>query len=168
MTKRRTRKGFTLIELMIVVVIVGVLSILAVTGYKKFTYTARNSEAAQFLGAVRASQEVYFQAFGRYCGTPDAPAEWPLQALPFEEKQLWGQPNGAWGQLGIKSPGRTWFKYRLYAGAPNQGPGGLPIADPTRAWFVAQAIGDHNLNGRTSLFEVTSEKPDVYSENENE
>lgn len=168
MAERRTRRAFTLIELMIVVVIVGVLSILAVTGYKKYTYSARNAEAVQFLGAVRASQEVYFQAFGRYCGAADAAAEWPADNLPFEEKKLWGQPNGAWGQLGIKSPGRTWFKYRMWAGAPGQAANGLPVADPTRAWYVAQAIGNHNMDNIESLFEVTSEKPDVYRENENE
>ena len=34
---------------MIVVVIIGVLAVLAITGYRKYTYAARNAEAVQFL-----------------------------------------------------------------------------------------------------------------------
>jgi prepilin-type N-terminal cleavage/methylation domain-containing protein len=72
--KHRSRvRGFTLVELMVVVVILGVLAVLALFAYRKYTYAARNSEAVQFLGGVRAAQESYFQSFGQYCGTLNRP-----------------------------------------------------------------------------------------------
>ena len=83
---RPSTRGFTLVELMIVVVIIGVLSVLAITGYRKYTYSARNAEAQQFLGAVRAAQQMYFEGFGRYCGDPN-PAAWPAE-MPLETMVL--------------------------------------------------------------------------------
>lgn len=171
--RRRHTRGFTLVELMIVVVIIGVLAVLAITGYRKYTYSARNGEAQQFLGAVRAAQQMYFEAYNVYCGDPQ-PEVWPAQ-LPSAAtgKIAWDSPDAplpednAWYQLGIRSPGRVWFQYRLAAGEPGDG-GGRAIRDADRHWFWAQANGDFNGDGTLSTFEVTSEKPDVYIENENE
>ncbi|MCB9543568.1 MAG: prepilin-type N-terminal cleavage/methylation domain-containing protein [bacterium] len=168
----RTR-GFTLVELMIVVVIIGVLAVLAITGYRKYTYAARNAEAQQFLGAVRAAQQMYFEAFGRYCGEVN-PDLWPAEMPNGETGKInWDSPDNplpednAWYQLGIRSPGRVWFQYSLAAGEPGEN-GGRAIRDNRKHWFWAQANGDFNADGTTSTFEVTSEKADVYIENENE
>ena len=178
MSSQQHQRGFTLVELMVVVVIVGVLSVLAVTGYRKYTVSARNAEATQFLGAVRAAQEVYFQGFGQYCGDGNV-ATWPADPLPFDEKKLWGEPPGAWGALGVRSPGRVWFKYSMAAGAagdavpgamqvPTPGGAANPIQDNSKPWYVVNGRADHTRDGVLSLFEVTSEKPDVFSANEKE
>lgn len=161
------RKGMTLIELMIVVVIVSVLSLLAVTGYRKFTFRARSSEAVNFLGSIRAAQEAYFQSFGEYCGTT-VPALWPAQ-IPVD-KVPWGDPvPQAWQHLGVKSPGYVQFQYELRAGLPEQDGGASFDQQPERPWFAAAARGDflRNDGGKTSFFEITSETETVYRENEN-
>jgi prepilin-type N-terminal cleavage/methylation domain-containing protein len=61
---RSSTKGMTLIEMMIVVVIITVLTTLALMGYKRLIYQARNAEARNFLGAIRAAQNVYYQFYG--------------------------------------------------------------------------------------------------------
>jgi len=166
MRRPKWTQGMTLVELMIVVVIVGVLSVLAITGYRKYTFRARNSEAINFLQSIRASQEAYYQSFGRYCGTPAA-ALWPAQ-VPREEKLEWGAPQPlAWRHLGVKSPGWVWFQYELRAGGPNDAAGASFEDQPEGQWFVAQAHGDFIEGGLTSLFEITSETETVYVENEN-
>jgi prepilin-type N-terminal cleavage/methylation domain-containing protein len=53
-------KGFTLIELMIVVAIVGILAVLAVYGVRKMTAHAKTAEATNSLGMI--SQSVVTQA----------------------------------------------------------------------------------------------------------
>lgn len=165
-----TRKGFTLVELMIVVTIMGVLSLLAIVGYRKFTYHARNSEAHQMLGAVRAAQEVYFQAYGQYCGSADVD-EWPVE-VPFEKKINWDGPNipddNAWSMLGLKSPGQVWFQYRLSAGLDNAPGDQFKAEFQDRPWFWAQAVGDFDGdNAKFSTFEVTSAKSEVWVSGEN-
>ena len=49
------RKGFTLMELMIVIIIIGILATLGIVQYSKAVEKARSAEAKQFLGMIRQS-----------------------------------------------------------------------------------------------------------------
>ncbi len=62
----RTRKGFTLIELMIVVVIMGVLASLAIPRFMKAGVRAKQSEAKKILKQIYVNQRTYFQEYGIY------------------------------------------------------------------------------------------------------
>jgi len=52
--------GFTLVELVIVIVIVGILSVVAVPIYKGYTKRAMATEAEGTLGAINTAQKVYY------------------------------------------------------------------------------------------------------------
>lgn len=163
-------KGMTLIEMMVVVVILSILTTLGVTGYKKLVYQARNAEAYQFLGAIRSAQNTYYQAFGQYVGTGEW-AEWPQGEFAFENRKDWGEIAGdpIWQTLGARPEGPVWFKYRVKASNdPAQAPAAVFRPRPTGPWFQAQARGDFNRDGTTSLFEITSARADVYTSNLNE
>ena len=53
-------KGFTLIELMIVILILGVLAVVSLPAYKDYTTRARVSEALTVTAAYRKEMELYF------------------------------------------------------------------------------------------------------------
>jgi prepilin-type N-terminal cleavage/methylation domain-containing protein len=60
------RKGFTLIELMIVVVIIGILAALAIPRFMKATAKAKQSEAKQLLKQIYTMEHAYRQANTTY------------------------------------------------------------------------------------------------------
>jgi type IV pilus assembly protein PilA len=59
--KRIARKGFTLIELMIVVAIIGILAAIAIPNFIKFQARAKQSEAKSNLKAFFVAEKSYYQ-----------------------------------------------------------------------------------------------------------
>jgi type IV pilus assembly protein PilA len=69
MTKRYLRRGFTLIELMIVVAIIGILAAIAIPNFIRFQARAKQSEAKGNLKAIFTAERSYFQEKDRYVDT---------------------------------------------------------------------------------------------------
>lgn len=64
----RDRRGFTLIELMIVVVIISILATLAIPRFMAANTKAKQSEAKQVLKQIFTMQDAYRQEFDMYWG----------------------------------------------------------------------------------------------------
>ncbi len=62
----KTRKGFTLVELAVVIVIIGVLAALGVPRFLNSVERSKASEAFGYLAAVRSAQERYMDQYGKY------------------------------------------------------------------------------------------------------
>ena len=60
MQMRRTMRGVTLMELMIVVVIIGILAAIAYPNYREFVTRAKRTEARAALLKIATNQEKYY------------------------------------------------------------------------------------------------------------
>lgn len=68
---RKLQKGFTLIELMIVVAIIGILAAIAIPNFMRFQAKAKQSEAKTNLKAVFTAKKAYFAENSTYACTTD-------------------------------------------------------------------------------------------------
>ena len=105
---RRGQKGFTLIELMIVVAIIGILAAIAIPNFLRFQLRARSSEGKTNLAAIRTSEESYQAEFGNYVSTSGAA---PTAASVGSNKQAMPS-NAGFTDLGWAPEGEVYFSYQ--------------------------------------------------------
>ena len=62
----KTKKGFTLLELLVVVLIIGILAAVALPQYQKSVQRSRNAQLKAVLNALYQAEKNYFLANGQY------------------------------------------------------------------------------------------------------
>lgn len=65
----RSRKGFTFVELMVVIAIIGILAAVSIPAYFNHTMRTRQSKAIVEIMAIKAASERYFVEKGAYSNT---------------------------------------------------------------------------------------------------
>ena len=114
---RKSNKGFTLIELMIVVAIIGILAAIAIPNFMRFQLKAKSSEGKVNIAAIRTAQESYLAEFGSYVPALVSPGEVPGAAkVPYAN----GAGEGlGFEKLGWSPEGRVFFQYAVQTNEAN-------------------------------------------------
>jgi prepilin-type N-terminal cleavage/methylation domain-containing protein len=163
LARRSTRqRGFTLVELLIVVAMIGVLATLASFGYRKYVDSAKVSEAIQVIGSIRSAEESFRAETMSYLNVSASDKYYPN--VPFNSKKVtWtvgGPDQAAWNALNVTTDGGVRFGYKANAGAAGTGVSGFTIDYPnpppfpsttTEPWYVVQAQGDPGERGAMTV-----------------
>ena len=106
---RKAKKGFTLIELMIVVAIIGILAAIAIPNFLRFQLKSKSSEGKVNIAAIRTAEESYIAEFGNYVAalTPE-PA-----TVPGTSKAQFDATNVDFNTLGWAPEGQVFFQYAV-------------------------------------------------------
>jgi prepilin-type N-terminal cleavage/methylation domain-containing protein len=157
--RRSRRHGFTLIELMIVVVVVGVL-----LGYRRHAATARTAEAKQVTGGIRAAQEAYKTEKGIYAAVSSNPASYYPSATPGAFVTAWGKQCtncvdvDAWKRLAVEPAAPVMFGYATIADVGGNAAG---YGDPTGTGTTGGGAADLEQLKATDPFYITVAKGDT-------
>ena len=107
--KKFSKKGFTLIELMIVVAIIGILAAIAIPNFMRFQAKSKQSEAKGNLKGIATAQKAYFAERNSYASLMK--------------------------RLGFQPEGNNRYDYRLGSGNPTLPAAGA--ATDTEAWLCS-------------------------------
>lgn len=152
---KKREEGFTLVELMIVVAIIGVLAALAIYGVSRYLKHSKTAEATRNLGSIETGSKNQFQQETDTSGTgvgpfvhqfcaseammPTTP---PLAAKTKLAPTVWNTPGWTCLKFSINEP--QFYAYQYTASGTG-----------TAALYTAIASGDLDGNGTKSLFTLT-------------
>lgn len=138
------RAGFTLVELMIVLGLIGALAAIAIPGFLRYQMRSKAAEAGVNLAAIRVAEEVYFAEQGVYASVAA-----PVPAtVPGSSRTPW--PGSAdFDQLGWQPEGSVYFQYLVTVGSAGGGPD----------HYTAEAASDLDSDGAKRFWGVVRPAP---------
>jgi prepilin-type N-terminal cleavage/methylation domain-containing protein len=166
--------GFTLVEMMVTVAIIGVLAAIAVPAFVKTTRKTRGAEAHAVFAELRQRQEEYHLANGTYFSTGINEAD-IFPATPGKTAQSIAGRPASWTTLKLRLPNSSLYcGYVAIAGTANSTAGlgakaaefGLSTAPRTDWYYLLARCNLDGSNTRDSYYFTWINDTKVQKQNE--
>jgi prepilin-type N-terminal cleavage/methylation domain-containing protein len=142
------RKGFTLLELMIVVAVIAILAVLALPTCRGYLAKSKRAEAYMYLSSLYNAQKVYWLEHGRYSDVLNGPG-----GIGWKPE---GYTSGGKGEkfyytygFGHGTEGKNFFTGKLETSSAH-----LQRAHAGKEGFIMFAAGDIAGTGRPDIISV--------------
>lgn len=147
-TKRTGTRGFTLVELMIVVGIIGVLASVAIPSFRNYQLSSKRAEAFANLSSLATAQKAYYAEYNQFVAVAAEPLlTTGLLANPIKRDST--SVVAAFGAVGWAPEGDVFYDYDTATGSTRFGAD--CAACNTADCFTASAYGDLDGNNLYSV-----------------
>jgi prepilin-type N-terminal cleavage/methylation domain-containing protein len=146
---KKRNQGFTIVELLIVIVVIGILALLVITTYSGIQQKARNSKRQTDVKSLQTQIEAYFSENGHYPSLADMNSStWLSTNMKSLDKGALTDPSNPNSSTLVAAPAA---KSYAYAVKQSDGTTDCESDDTQCAQYTLTATYEGTVNGATTF-----------------
>jgi type II secretory pathway pseudopilin PulG len=177
--RRGSLRGLAAVEVLLVVIVLGVLTALALESYREHVDSSQSAEAQAVIQLIRGAQESYKTSNGQYLDVSTSINTYYPNQTPNNTRSSWLNPAHpdapSWSNLNVAPPTSVRFGYACVTGVggnltqpsdfnpPPVWPGPLAAGTP---WYTIQARAQRRPDLAPAVFAANSTSAQLFSQNE--